>query len=171
VFGLLGNAAAAGGLGKLTDANCLQQATADQAFTNAKAAGDVDGQVSALIFRTLERNSGTVGGTTTPCTSLKAVNPEIAAIQQHQVSVYSRSLYVRLHSVLRTQLPPTLPQLTRLLSSNSLSRSRLSVGTPRTHSSLVHSPLATPTVCRFNYDYLLLSHIWFRFDGQGKHLR
>ncbi|KAJ7916375.1 hypothetical protein B0H13DRAFT_2449420 [Mycena leptocephala] len=86
VFGLLGNAAAAGGLGKLTDANCLQQATADQAFTNAKAAGDVDGQVSALIFRTLERNSGTVGGTTTPCTSLKAVNPEIAAIQQHQRS-------------------------------------------------------------------------------------
>ncbi|KAJ7192786.1 hypothetical protein GGX14DRAFT_577784 [Mycena pura] len=84
VFGLLGNAAAAGGLGKLTDANCLQQATADQAFTNAKAAGDVDGQVSALIFRALERNSGTVGGTTAPCTSLKAVNPEIAAIQQHQ---------------------------------------------------------------------------------------
>ncbi|KAF7365278.1 hypothetical protein MVEN_00399600 [Mycena venus] len=84
VFGLLGNAAAAGGLGKLTDANCLQQATADQAFTNAKAAGDVDGQVNALIYRALERNSGTVGGTTTPCTTLKAVNPEIAAIQQHQ---------------------------------------------------------------------------------------
>ncbi|KAJ7347175.1 hypothetical protein DFH08DRAFT_158280 [Mycena albidolilacea] len=84
VFGLLGNAAAAGGLGKLTDANCLQQATADQAFTNAKAAGDVDGQVSALIYRALERNSGTVGGTTTPCTTLQAVNPEIAAIQQHQ---------------------------------------------------------------------------------------
>ncbi|KAJ7794157.1 hypothetical protein B0H14DRAFT_3093817 [Mycena olivaceomarginata] len=84
VFGLLGNAAAAGGLGKLTDANCLQQATADQAFSNAKAAGDVDGQVNALIYRALERNSGTVGGTTTPCTTLKAVNPEIAAIQQHQ---------------------------------------------------------------------------------------
>ncbi|KAJ6584900.1 hypothetical protein B0H19DRAFT_925789 [Mycena capillaripes] len=85
VFGLLGNAAAAGGLGKITDANCLQQATADQAFTNAKAAGDVDGQVTALIYRALERNSGTVGGTTTPCTTIKAVNPEIAAIQQHQV--------------------------------------------------------------------------------------
>ncbi|KAJ7799087.1 hypothetical protein B0H14DRAFT_2388288 [Mycena olivaceomarginata] len=84
VFGLLGNAAAAGGLGKLTDANCLQQATADQAFTNAKTAGDVDGQVSALIYRALERNSGTVVGTTTPCTTLQAVNPEIAAIQQHQ---------------------------------------------------------------------------------------
>ncbi|KAK7048301.1 hypothetical protein R3P38DRAFT_3256962 [Favolaschia claudopus] len=84
VFGLLGNAAAAGGLGKLTDANCLQQATADQAFTNAKAAGDVDGQVNALIYRALERNSGTVGGTTTACATLKAVNPEIAALQQHQ---------------------------------------------------------------------------------------
>ncbi|KAJ7288400.1 hypothetical protein C8J57DRAFT_1048371, partial [Mycena rebaudengoi] len=84
VFGLLGNAAAAGGAGKITDATCLQQATADQAFTNAKAAGDVQGQVDALIFRALERNSGTVGGVTAPCTSIKAVNPEIAAIQQHQ---------------------------------------------------------------------------------------
>ncbi|KAJ7465027.1 hypothetical protein FB451DRAFT_428062 [Mycena latifolia] len=84
VFGLLGNAAAAGGLGKITDATCLQQATADQAFTNAKAAGDVQGQVDALIYRALERNSGSVGGVTAPCTSIKAVNPEIAAIQQHQ---------------------------------------------------------------------------------------
>ncbi|KAJ7626674.1 hypothetical protein DFH06DRAFT_1273081 [Mycena polygramma] len=84
VFGLLGNAAAAGGLGKISDANCLQQATADQAFTNAKAAGDVAGQVSALIYRALERNSGSVGATTTPCTTITAVNPEIAAIQQHQ---------------------------------------------------------------------------------------
>ncbi|KAJ7644078.1 hypothetical protein FB45DRAFT_735408 [Roridomyces roridus] len=84
VFGLLGNAAAIAGAGKITDATCLQQATADQAFTNAKAAGDVNGQVAALIYRALERNSGTVGGVTAPCTSIKAVNPEIAAIQQHQ---------------------------------------------------------------------------------------
>ncbi|KAJ6508880.1 hypothetical protein C8R45DRAFT_816014 [Mycena sanguinolenta] len=84
VFGLLGNAAGAAGLGKITDVDCLQQATADQAFTNAKAAGDVQGQVDALIYRALERNSGTVGGTTAQCTSIKAVNPEIAAIQQHQ---------------------------------------------------------------------------------------
>ncbi|KAJ7134555.1 hypothetical protein C8R44DRAFT_610294 [Mycena epipterygia] len=84
VFGLLGNAAAAAGLGKITDANCLQQATADQAFTNAKAAGDVQGQVDALIYRALERNSGSVGAVTTPCTTIKAVNPEIAAISQHQ---------------------------------------------------------------------------------------
>ncbi|KAG6866288.1 hypothetical protein C0991_006384 [Blastosporella zonata] len=84
VFGLLGNAAAAGGAGKITDATCLQQATADQAFTNAKAAGDVQGQVDALIYRALERNSGAVGLVTAPCTSITAVNPEIAAIQQHQ---------------------------------------------------------------------------------------
>ncbi|RDB17940.1 hypothetical protein Hypma_000906 [Hypsizygus marmoreus] len=84
VFGLLGNAAAANGLGKITDATCLQQATADQAFTNAKAAGDVQGQVDALIFRALERNSGKIGLATDACTSIKAVNPEIAAIQQHQ---------------------------------------------------------------------------------------
>ncbi|KAL0580995.1 hypothetical protein V5O48_000989 [Marasmius crinis-equi] len=84
VFGLLGNAAAAQGLGTTTDATCLQQAMADRAFTNAKAAGDVDGQVQALIYRALERNSGSVGGVTDPCTSVQAVNPEIAAIQQHQ---------------------------------------------------------------------------------------
>ncbi|TDL22256.1 hypothetical protein BD410DRAFT_815144 [Rickenella mellea] len=84
VFGLLGNAAAANGLGKIADVNCLQQATADQAFTNAKAAGDVQGQVDALIFRALERNTATVGGISAPCTSIKATNPEIAAIQQHQ---------------------------------------------------------------------------------------
>ncbi|KAF8176984.1 hypothetical protein BJ912DRAFT_691910 [Pholiota molesta] len=84
VFGLLGNAAAAGGAGKITDATCLQQATADQAFTNAKAAGDVNGQVAALIYRALERNSGQVGLVTAPCTSIQATNPEIAVIQQHQ---------------------------------------------------------------------------------------
>jgi hypothetical protein len=66
------------------DATCLQQATADQAFTNAKAASDVNGMVNALIYRALERNSGTVGGVTAPCTSITAKNPEIAAIQQHQ---------------------------------------------------------------------------------------
>ncbi|KAG6906955.1 hypothetical protein DXG01_011215 [Tephrocybe rancida] len=84
VFGLLGNAAAAGGAGKIADPTCIQQATADQAFTNAKAAGDVQGQVDALIFRALERNSGKVGLVTAKCTSIAATNPEIAAIQQHQ---------------------------------------------------------------------------------------
>ena len=35
VFGLLGAAAAKNGAGSIADADCLQQATADQAFTNA----------------------------------------------------------------------------------------------------------------------------------------
>lgn len=84
VFGLLGAAAAQNGAGNIADADCLQQATADQAFTNAKAAGDVDGMTSALIFRALERNTGSVGLASVPCTSIQAVNPEIAALQQHQ---------------------------------------------------------------------------------------
>ncbi|KAF7975158.1 hypothetical protein HWV62_10335 [Athelia sp. TMB] len=84
IFGLLGDAAAAGGLGKITNADCLQQATADQAFTNAKAAGDVAGQVAALQFRALERNTGKVGLASVACTAITAVNPEIAAISQHQ---------------------------------------------------------------------------------------
>ncbi|KAK0201892.1 hypothetical protein DFS33DRAFT_1350792 [Desarmillaria ectypa] len=84
VFGLLGNAAAITGAGNIADATCLQQATADQAFTNAKTTGDVNGMVAALIYRALERNSGSVGATTAACTSIQAVNPEIAAIQQHQ---------------------------------------------------------------------------------------
>ena len=61
VFGLLGDAAAAAGAGSITNLACLQQATADQAFTNAKAANDVDGMASALIYRALERNTGKVG--------------------------------------------------------------------------------------------------------------
>lgn len=84
IFGLLGAAAAATGAGKIADPDCLQQATADQAFTNAKAAGDVDGLVAALLFRTLERNTGSVGLESVPCLSIQAVNPEIAALQQHQ---------------------------------------------------------------------------------------
>ncbi|GJE88265.1 hypothetical protein PsYK624_043480 [Phanerochaete sordida] len=83
VFGLLGNAAAAAGAGKITDLDCLQQATADQAFTNAKAAGDVEGMTNALIFRALERNTGQVGLASVLCTET-ATNPEIAAISQHQ---------------------------------------------------------------------------------------
>ncbi|KAG5642670.1 hypothetical protein DXG03_002354 [Asterophora parasitica] len=97
VFGLLGNAAATTGAGKIAyydvvngfmnprqDPTCLQQATADQAFTNAKVVGDIQDQVNALTFRALERNSLSVGATTDKCTSIKAVNLEIAAISQHQ---------------------------------------------------------------------------------------
>lgn len=53
VFALLGNAAAAAGAGDVGDLDCLQQHVADQAFTNAKAAGDVEGMTNALIFRAL----------------------------------------------------------------------------------------------------------------------
>lgn len=84
IFGLLGAKAAAEGAGSITDPDCLQQATADQAFTNAKAAGDVDGMTFALIYRALERNTGSVGLKSVPCASIQAVNPEIAALQQHQ---------------------------------------------------------------------------------------
>ncbi|KAG8987227.1 hypothetical protein FRB94_002072, partial [Tulasnella sp. JGI-2019a] len=84
VFGLLGNAAAAAGQGKITNTDCLHQATADQAFTNAKAAGDVTGMTDALIYAALERNTGSVGLASVLCTAIKAVNPEIAAISQHQ---------------------------------------------------------------------------------------
>ncbi|EGO23567.1 hypothetical protein SERLADRAFT_449918 [Serpula lacrymans var. lacrymans S7.9] len=84
VFALLGDAAAAQGAGNVTNLDCLQQIVADQAFTNAKAAGDVQGQVDALVFRTLERNSASVGATTAQCTGVQATNPEIAALQQHQ---------------------------------------------------------------------------------------
>jgi hypothetical protein len=84
VFGLLGNAAGSAGQGLITDTDCLQQATADRAFTNAKAAGDVDGMTAALIYRALERNTGSVGLASVNCTSIDAVNPEIAAISQHQ---------------------------------------------------------------------------------------
>ncbi|EEB94077.1 hypothetical protein MPER_07175, partial [Moniliophthora perniciosa FA553] len=59
-------------------------ALADRAFTMQKEAGDLQGQIDALIYRALERNSGQVGATTEPCTTIQAVNPEIAAIQQHQ---------------------------------------------------------------------------------------
>lgn len=83
VFGLLGNAAAAAGAGTITNLDCLHQATADQAFTNAKAAGNVTGQADALMFAALERNTGGVGVASVICNET-AVNPEIAAVQQHQ---------------------------------------------------------------------------------------
>ncbi|KAL8993742.1 MAG: hypothetical protein Q9169_006124 [Polycauliona sp. 2 TL-2023] len=84
VFGLLGNAAAAAGQGSITDPDCLHQATADQAFTNAKAAGDVKGMTGALIYAALERNTGKVGLASVSCTAVEATNPEIGAISQHQ---------------------------------------------------------------------------------------
>ncbi|KAG8744728.1 hypothetical protein FRC10_009493 [Ceratobasidium sp. 414] len=84
VFGLLGNAAASTGKGNIADPDCLQTATADRAFTNTKNAKDVAGMTAALQYRALERNTGAVGLKSVLCTSFKPVNPEIAAITQHQ---------------------------------------------------------------------------------------
>lgn len=83
VFGLLGDGAAAAGAGTITNLECLHQATADQAFTNAKAAGNVTGQADALMYAALERNTGSVGLASVSCNET-AVNPEIQAVQQHQ---------------------------------------------------------------------------------------
>lgn len=83
VFGLLGNAAAAAGAGSVTNLDCLQQETADQAFTNAKAAGDIVGMAGAMVYRAIERNTASVGLASVICTET-AANPEIAALSQHQ---------------------------------------------------------------------------------------
>jgi hypothetical protein len=83
VFGLLGNAAAAGGAGSVTNLDCLKQETADQAFTNGKAAGDIRLMAGALVYQALERNTGQVGLASVACTE-QAVNPEIQAVKPHQ---------------------------------------------------------------------------------------
>ncbi|KAK0386984.1 hypothetical protein NLU13_5298 [Sarocladium strictum] len=83
VFGLLGNAAAKEGAGDVTNLDCLKQATADQAFTNAKAAGDLRGMAGALMFQAIERNTGKVGQASVLCNE-PTVNPEIGALISHQ---------------------------------------------------------------------------------------
>ncbi|KAL7005262.1 hypothetical protein EMMF5_005235 [Cystobasidiomycetes sp. EMM_F5] len=83
VFALLGDAAAANGGGGVTP-ECLQTLVSDQAFSNAKAIGDIDGMTAALVFRALERNTASVGGVSKPCTAIKAKNEAIAKISQHQ---------------------------------------------------------------------------------------
>ncbi len=83
VFALLGNKAAAEGAPNVQNLDCLQQIVADQAFSNAKAAADVDGQAQAILFRALERNTASVGLSSVLCNET-AQNPEIAAITQHQ---------------------------------------------------------------------------------------
>ncbi|RMZ73663.1 cell wall manno [Pyrenophora seminiperda CCB06] len=106
VFGLLGAKAAAEGAGNIKDTDCLQQATADQAFTNAKAANDVTGMTMAMIYRALERNTGSVGLASAACKSIKAVNPEIAALQQHQdpASDGAAALNKQIATTLATQI-------------------------------------------------------------------
>lgn len=83
VFGLLGNQAAAAGAGQVTNLDCLKQETADQAFTNGKAVGDLRLMAGALVYQALERNTGKVGQASAACTD-KATNPEVAALAQHQ---------------------------------------------------------------------------------------
>ncbi|KKP01265.1 hypothetical protein THAR02_06623 [Trichoderma harzianum] len=83
VFGLLGNAAAANGAGSVTNLDCLKQETADQAFTNGKAAKDIRLMAGALVYQALERNTGKVGLASVTCTE-QAVNPEIEAVKPHQ---------------------------------------------------------------------------------------
>lgn len=39
---------------------------------------------TALIYRALERNTAKVGQASNACTSIQAVNPEIAVLRQHQ---------------------------------------------------------------------------------------
>ncbi|KAL8976315.1 MAG: hypothetical protein Q9205_007647, partial [Flavoplaca limonia] len=85
-YGLLGNGAATVGQGSITDTDCLHQATADQAFMKAKDAIDVDSMTNALIYTTLETNTGKVGLASVLCTATDATNPETAAISQHQLS-------------------------------------------------------------------------------------
>ena len=106
VFGLLGAKAAAEGAGNIKDTDCLQQATADQAFTNAKAANDVEGMTMAMVYRALERNTGSVGLASAACKSIKAVNPEIAALQQHQdpASDGAAALNKQIATTLATQI-------------------------------------------------------------------
>ncbi|KAF4500847.1 cell wall manno [Fusarium agapanthi] len=83
VFGLLGDAAAKEGAGSVTNLACLKQETADQAFTNAKAIGDLRGMAGALLFQAIERNTAGVGVASKLCDEA-AVNPEIGALTQHQ---------------------------------------------------------------------------------------
>jgi len=84
IFGLLDSDGASIGKGAIMDNECLQAATADRAFTNAKALNDVAAMTAALQYRTLERNTNQVGTRSPNCTSFKPVNQEIAVLSQHQ---------------------------------------------------------------------------------------
>ena len=83
----LGDQAAAKGMGKLDKKNidCFQKIVADQAFKNAKKAGNKAGQEAAIIFASVEKNTKTVGVASPPCKSKKMDSPEIERLIQHQV--------------------------------------------------------------------------------------
>ena len=77
-------------------------AIADVAFTNSKKTSDLDGMVASLIYRALERNTNggeilclfhpapacspgdIVGIRSALCSTMRAVNLEIGALEQHQ---------------------------------------------------------------------------------------
>jgi len=84
VFGLLVDDSAKKGNGFISDLGCLQMAISDVAYTNSKRTSDVNGMVASLIYRTLERNTIGVGVRSEPCKTMRAVNPEIAVLEQHQ---------------------------------------------------------------------------------------
>ncbi|EKD14932.1 hypothetical protein MBM_06693 [Drepanopeziza brunnea f. sp. 'multigermtubi' MB_m1] len=86
ILGLLGNVAAAAGAGAITNLDCLHQATAHRAFTNAKAAGDFQAQSDPLIFAAFERNAAGVGTASALCNET-AVDPDIAAITQKKIQL------------------------------------------------------------------------------------
>ncbi|KAK7569685.1 hypothetical protein IWX91DRAFT_372933 [Phyllosticta citricarpa] len=54
------------------------------AVGQGSATGDVNGMTNALVYRALERNTGSVGQPSNACTSSKAINPEIEPVTQHQ---------------------------------------------------------------------------------------
>lgn len=86
VFALLGDATAAEGdsPNNPVGGECMQLAIADRALTNALAADDIDAATDAMIYRALERNSGSVGAMSTPCTSFTPTNAALGNFEQHQ---------------------------------------------------------------------------------------
>lgn len=83
VFGLVGVQSAAAGAGSVTNLDCLRQEIADQAFSNGKAIKDLRLMAGALLYQALEVNTGRVGLASAQCTE-QAINPQVAAITQHQ---------------------------------------------------------------------------------------
>ncbi len=85
IFGLLGDKAA--NEKHNGDGKCLQQDIADFVITNAKAKMTGEEQTNcialAIMYRSLERNTNTVGQKSTICDRAPK-NPELATITQHQ---------------------------------------------------------------------------------------
>ena len=138
-----------------------QMAIADLAFTNAKRRHDLDGQVAALIYRALERNTeeGSFAAMSLPpvrvadrkvadgarsalCTSMKAVNPEIAALQQMQdpasfgATLHNQAIILELSRQINTIGGDPLKALDAVLEDSS---DTLGVGHPCSENPCVYS--------------------------------